>query len=75
MQLLTRAGCTRTALMHSRLSSALATLGLTVDVEMVDLDALPSGDERRGYGTPTILVTGRDLFDMPAPVRHQAPAT
>jgi hypothetical protein len=33
----------------------------------IDLTKLPETDIRRGYGSPTILVNGRDLFDMPQP--------
>lgn len=64
---LTRRGCTRTPLLQARLSEALHRLDGEATVEVVDLDDLPSTDSRRGYGTPTILVAGRDLFDLPAP--------
>lgn len=67
LSVLTRAGCTRTPLLQARLVKALARLGAEEPVEVVDLDDLPSGDARRGYGTPTILVAGRDLFDLPVP--------
>ncbi len=33
----------------------------------IDQEALPHGDIRRGYPTPTILVNGRDLFGLPEP--------
>lgn len=64
---LTRRGCTRTPLLHARLSEALHRLEDEATVQVVDLDDLPSTDSRRGYGTPTILVAGRDLFDVPVP--------
>ncbi|MGD9902777.1 MAG: hypothetical protein AB7U83_04850 [Vicinamibacterales bacterium] len=64
---LTRAGCTRTPLLKARLAEALQRLGAVAAVDVLDLDGLPAADARGGYGTPTILVAGRDLFDLPAP--------
>jgi hypothetical protein len=40
-------------------------LELTYDV--VDLEQLPSTDMRRGFGSPTILFNGRDLFGTGSP--------
>ena len=42
--------------------------------EGMDADTLKPSDPRGGYGTPTVLYDGRDLFDMPEPsVPHPAP--
>src|SRR5687768_5063115 len=61
----TRAGCVQTDLMRVRFDAALTTLGLRPDYELIDADTLAPSDPRGGYGTPTILYDGRDLFDMP----------
>ncbi len=34
---------------------------------LVDISKLPETDPRRGYGAPTILVNGKDLFEAPIP--------
>ncbi len=33
----------------------------------IDQEALPAGDIRRGYPTPTVLVNRRDIFGLPVP--------
>ena len=61
--LLTRQGCSGTAEMQRNLDDALHGMsGWTY--ELVDLDSLPKGDFRRGYPTPTIIRSGKDLFGM-----------
>lgn len=67
LMILTRAGCARTPLLRARLREALLRLDVAASVESIDLDDLPAADPRRGYGTPTILVAGADLFDTPVP--------
>jgi len=37
------------------------------DVQTLDVDQLPPSDVRRGYGAPSLLVEGEDLFGMPEP--------
>ena len=64
---LTRSGCVQTKLMRVRLDAAIEAIGKPIPYTVVDLDTLPSDDNRRGYPTPTILVGGVDLFGMPAP--------
>lgn len=36
-------------------------------VQSVDIGSLPATDLRRGYGSPTALIGGYDLFGAPAP--------
>ncbi len=71
IELLGFGGCPNTPKMRAELEGALGLLdgggggGWTfVDV---DQEALPAGDLRRGYPTPTVLVNGRDLFGLPVP--------
>lgn len=65
--LLTRDGCVNTETMRARLDEALARLAWPADYGLIDADTLPSSDPRGGYGTPTVLYAGRDLFGMPEP--------
>lgn len=64
---LTRDGCANTATMRTRLDAALDRLGAPADYAVIDADTLADGDARRGYGTPTVLYSNRDLFAMPEP--------
>ena len=64
---LTRDGCVNTARMRSSLDEALKALALPTDYALINVDKLESSDRRRGYGTPTVLYNGRDLFGMAAP--------
>jgi hypothetical protein len=64
---LTRDECAQTDKMREHLDAALRTLKRPTRYPVVDADTLPQNDARRGYGTPTVLVRGRDLFDMPDP--------
>lgn len=71
---LTRQGCVNTVTMRANLDDALKTLGLPKDYQFIDADSLAPSDPRGGYGTPTVLHDGRDLFDMPEPpVPHPPP--
>jgi hypothetical protein len=72
---LTHAGCVQTKIMRVRLDAALKTLGLRPDYQFIDADSLAESDPRGGYGTPTILYDGRDLFEMPEPPVPHPPAT
>lgn len=51
-------GCPNTPVLRERLVTALPHMNI-VDV---DLMALQEGDPRLGWGAPTILVAGKDLF-------------
>jgi hypothetical protein len=68
IEFLTRSGCVQTKSMRVRTEAAIKELALPNPYTVVDLDALPATDARRGYPTPTVLIGGVDLFDMPAPV-------
>ena len=65
---LTCQGCVNTATMRENLDEALKTLRLPTDYAFIDADTLKESDPRRGYGTPTVLYEGRDLFDMSEPL-------
>ena len=65
---LTRAGCPGSPQMLEGLKAALATRGVTLEPESLDLGDLAPDDPRTGYGTPTILVDGHDLFGRSQPV-------
>ena len=71
---LTRAGCVNTDTMRVNLEQALARLEWPTDYRLIDADTLPPSDPRGGYGTPTVLYEGRDLFGMPEPpAPHPSP--
>ena len=71
---LTRAGCVNTDMMRARLDEALARLGWPADYGLIDADTLLPSDPRVGFGTPTVLYGGRDLFGMPEPpAPHPSP--
>ncbi len=65
--LLTRRGCVHTDDMRGHLDAALRSLHRPAAYRIVDVDVLPPSDLRRGYGTPTILIGGTDLFGLPEP--------
>ncbi|MEX2217548.1 MAG: hypothetical protein WD749_02215 [Phycisphaerales bacterium] len=67
VELLGFPGCPNSPVMRDRLRAALASLSMDARVTELNLEALPDGDPRRGYGSPTVLVNGRDLFGMPVP--------
>jgi len=64
---LTRRGCANSPLLHARVLAAIEELAIDAAVSMIDVNSLPAHDIRTGYGTPTVLVDGRDLFGHPAP--------
>ena len=58
-------GCPNTPQLREYLEAALEqTDGSFAAIDLMKLDET---DIRRGYGSPTILVNGHDLFDMPEP--------
>ncbi len=72
--ILTRDGCPNTGIMRERLVAALHSLGRATTFRVIDIGALPESDVRGGYGTPTILYDGEDLFGLPQPsLPHAAP--
>lgn len=60
-------GCPAAPLVREALHEALRQLGIAGGVEEVNLETLGWRDARRGWGSPTILVGGRDLFGREAP--------
>lgn len=71
----TRDGCANTAIMRAHLDDALRSLGRAADYRVIDVATLPESDARGGYGTPTVLHGGQDLFGMPVPPLSHPPAT
>jgi copper chaperone CopZ len=68
IELLSFPGCPTAQVLHANLTEATAQLGLvTCRVESVNLGELEAGDPRRGWGSPTILVDGVDLFGKTRP--------
>ena len=67
LELLTRPGCALTVPMRARLDAALVSLGMPVSYAVIDLTTLPRDDVRRGYGSPTVLLEGADLFGLLEP--------
>ncbi len=60
MQFLYFDGCPNTPLLYDRLIEACPD----ATVERVDLTQLEDGDPLLGWGAPTILIGGKDLFDV-----------
>ena len=60
---LTRNDCRDTRAMLENTVKALKGIAF----QTLDVDQLPPNDIRRGYGAPSILVEGEDLFGMPEP--------
>lgn len=67
IEFLTRANCRNSDKLIVELYAALAQLAAEATPVIVDLDKLKQSDYRTGYGTPTILVNGVDLFGAPKP--------
>ena len=67
VEFLTRDGCGGSAEMRANLDAAIARSGLSVTLEVIDVATLAADDPRTGYGTPTILKDGKELFGMPRP--------
>ena len=72
---LAREGCVNTVTMRANLDVALKTLALPNDYQFIDADALKPSDPGGGYGTPTVLYAGRDLFGMEEPAVPHPPPT
>jgi hypothetical protein len=58
IELLTKPDCDNSTLMYGRLLEFLDPR----EFDVVDLTRLPSGDLRRGYYAPTLLLGGADLL-------------
>ena len=60
--------CANSPIMEKKLQEALALKGLAETYSYIDIRKLPESDFRRGYGTPTVLVNGEDIFGAPRPL-------
>ena len=58
-------GCPNTPQLREYLEAALEQSAGSFAA--IDLTQLADNDLRRGYGSPTILINGRDLFEAPIP--------
>jgi hypothetical protein len=67
IELLGFPGCPNTPELRDNLKAALASMKNGWTFADINQEELPGGDIRRGWPTPTILVSGRDLFGMPPP--------
>lgn len=67
IELLGFPGCPHTPAMRANLRTAMTSVGLDLTFEEENQEELDSGDARRGWPAPTLLVNGRDLFGMTAP--------
>ena len=72
---LTRDGCANTTIMRENLDAALRAMGRSAGYTVIDLDKAAAGDVRGGFGTPTVLYQGRDLFGMSIPAQANPGAT
>jgi hypothetical protein len=59
--------CPNTPVLRENLRAALASIGEGITFRDVNQAELAEDDVRRGWPTPTILVNGVDLFNLPAP--------
>ena len=65
LTVVTERDCQHARTMVENLDYALRSLGWQVGYTLVYVQDLPEADLRHSYGTPTILVDGRDLFARP----------
>jgi hypothetical protein len=63
VELLAFPGCPHADVLRKNVVAALAELGIKTVVTETNLESLPREDPRRGFGSPTVLVNGQDLFD------------
>ena len=64
---LTRKGCPHSPVVYRSLVSVLTARGISEEPVTIYLGLLAEDDARTGYGTPTILVNGHDLFGLGVP--------
>ena len=68
IEFLGRNNCSHSPTMEKNFVSALIKAGIENKYKYIDLASLPAKDYRRGYGTPTVLINGEDLFGMARPM-------
>lgn len=61
VQLLYFDGCPNVDAARAAVGQALANTGIDVRVEELDVDAETTPEALRGWGSPTILINGRDV--------------
>ena len=61
IQLLSHPGCPNATEAHGRLLEALVIAGATAEIEEIDTMSEATPDTLRGWGSPTILVDGKDV--------------
>jgi hypothetical protein len=72
IEFLSMEGCPNTPVLRESLASALRHFARSHQVDTLDILSLAEqGDPRAGYGAPTILVDGVDLFGLPLPTSHE----
>ncbi|MDR3668559.1 MAG: hypothetical protein P4L35_17085 [Ignavibacteriaceae bacterium] len=68
IKFLSMENCPNVSPMWESLQAALKELQYNKPIEKLDINTLSEKhDKRAGYGSPTILVNGKDLFDSPFP--------
>ena|ERR1039457_378122 len=68
LKFLSMQNCPNVSLMWDSLHTALKELQYNQPIEQLDINTLSENqDKRAGYGSPTILINGKDLFDSPFP--------
>jgi hypothetical protein len=68
-------GCPHAPILRQRLDEALQELGVEVTPIAIDIEHLfQAKDPRSGFGSPTILVDGVDLFGAQTPLAVGDPA-
>jgi hypothetical protein len=64
---LARNDCVYMLDLRCNLNDALNVMGSSTDYQVINTDALPSADVRKGYPSPTILWRGKEIFGLPVP--------
>src|SRR5947209_2648021 len=72
IELLMFDGCPNSPIMKANLLAAMHALHITTRPTVVDILKLPAGDVRKGYGAPSVLVNGKDLFGHKKPKPSEA---
>ena len=67
IQLITFPGCPNAKAARATLERVLARAGVADRIEEVDATALETAEELRGWGSPTVLVEGRDVGGQAEP--------
>jgi hypothetical protein len=60
-------GCPNTDAFRANVERVVRTSGGAYTLRIIDLEALAGDDIRRGYGSPTLLHEGADVFGMAVP--------